>query len=142
MKIYYRWVKQDFTYFKIKIYKHCLVCSVVILNVYLSKKEKKYCFYVLRKVNKINYFSYQVKTKTYKMPFTLYSYVIVASLMAHFIKILPVIQETGFNPWTRKIPWRRKWQSALVFLPGKSHGQRSLAGYSPKGHKSWTWLSD
>ena len=30
------------------------------------------------------------------------------------------------NPWVRKIPWRRKWQSTLVFLPGKSHGQRSL----------------
>ena len=34
----------------------------------------------------------------------------------------------GFNPWVRKIPWRRKWQSTPVFLPGKSHGQRSLAG--------------
>ena len=31
-----------------------------------------------------------------------------------------------------KIPWRKKWQPALVFLPGKSHGQRSLAGYSPQ----------
>ena len=34
-----------------------------------------------------------------------------------------------FNPWVRKIPWRRKWQPTLVFLPGKFHGQRSLAGY-------------
>ena len=41
----------------------------------------------------------------------------------------------GFNPWVRKIPWRRKWQPASVFLPGKSHGQRSLVGYSPQGHK-------
>ena len=37
----------------------------------------------------------------------------------------------GFDPWVRKIPWRRKWQPAPVFLPGESHGQRSLAGYSP-----------
>ena len=36
-----------------------------------------------------------------------------------------------FDPWVRKMPWRRKWQSTPVFLPGKSHGQRSLAGYSP-----------
>ena len=36
----------------------------------------------------------------------------------------------GFNPWVRKIPWRRKWQPTPVFLPGESHGQRSLAGYS------------
>ena len=35
-----------------------------------------------------------------------------------------------FDPWVRKIPWRRKWLPTLVFLPGKSYGQRSLAGYS------------
>ena len=40
-----------------------------------------------------------------------------------------------FEPWIGKIPWRRKWQPAPVFLPGKSHGQRSLAGYSPWGRK-------
>ena len=34
-----------------------------------------------------------------------------------------------------KIPWRRKWQSTPVLLPGKSHGQRSLVGYRPQGHK-------
>ena len=41
----------------------------------------------------------------------------------------------GFDPWVRKIPWRRKWQPTPVFFPGKSHGLRSLAGYSPWGHK-------
>ena len=41
----------------------------------------------------------------------------------------------GFNPWVRKIPWNRKWQPTPVFLSGKSHGQRSLVGYSPWGHK-------
>ena len=41
----------------------------------------------------------------------------------------------GFDPWVRKIPWRRKWQPSLVLLPGKFHGQRSLAGYSPWSHK-------
>ena len=40
-----------------------------------------------------------------------------------------------FNPWVRKIPWRRKWQCTPVLLPGKSHGQRSLAGYSLWGYK-------
>ena len=39
------------------------------------------------------------------------------------------------DPWLRKIPWRRAWQPAPVFLPEESHGQRSLAGYSPWGHK-------
>ena len=37
----------------------------------------------------------------------------------------------GFDPLVRKIPWRREWQPTLVFLPGESHGQRSLVGYSP-----------
>ena len=41
----------------------------------------------------------------------------------------------GFDPWVGKIPWRRKWQPTPVLLPGKSHGQRSLAGCSPWGHK-------
>ena len=41
----------------------------------------------------------------------------------------------GFNPWIRKIPRRRKWQPTVVFLPGKSHGQRSLVGYSLWDHK-------
>ena len=36
-----------------------------------------------------------------------------------------------FNPWVRKIPWRRKWQPTTVFLPGKFHGQRRLVGCSP-----------
>ena len=44
----------------------------------------------------------------------------------------------GFNPWVGKIPWRRAWQPTPVFLPGESHGQRSLAGYM--GSHSQTWL--
>ena len=38
-------------------------------------------------------------------------------------------------PWVGKIPWGRKWPPTPVCLPGKSHGQRNLAGYSPWGHK-------
>ena len=40
-----------------------------------------------------------------------------------------------FDSWIGQIPWKRKWQSTSVFLPGEFHGQRSLAGYSPWGHK-------
>ena len=40
-----------------------------------------------------------------------------------------------FDPWVGKIPWRRECQPTLVFLPGESHGQRSLMVYSPQGHK-------
>ena len=41
----------------------------------------------------------------------------------------------GFNPSVRKIPWRRKWHPTPVLLPEKSHGRRSLVGYSPWGRK-------
>ena len=41
----------------------------------------------------------------------------------------------GFDPWVRTIPWRRKWQPTPVLLLGKSHGQRSLVGYSACGHR-------
>ena len=41
----------------------------------------------------------------------------------------------GFDPWVRKIPWRRAWQPTPVFLPGESHEQRSPMGYIPWGHK-------
>ena len=52
------------------------------------------------------------------------------------IKNLPAIQEmVRFNPWVRKIPWRRPRQPSPVFLPGEFHGQRSLVGYSPQGSK-------
>ena len=44
-------------------------------------------------------------------------------------------EKPGFNPWVGKIPWRRVWQPTPVFLPGESHGQRSLAGYGLEGHK-------
>ena len=40
-----------------------------------------------------------------------------------------------FDPWVGKIPWRKKWHPISVFLPGKSYGQRSLAGYSSWGPK-------
>jgi len=36
-----------------------------------------------------------------------------------------------FNPWVRKILWRKEWQPTLAFLPEESHGQRRLVGYSP-----------
>ena len=41
----------------------------------------------------------------------------------------------GFYPWVKKVSWRRKWWPPPVFLPGKSHGQKSLACYSPWGSK-------
>ena len=58
-----------------------------------------------------------------------------ASLVAQTVKCLPAMGGPGFDSWVGKIPWRRKWQSTPALLPGKSHRQRSLIGYSPWGHK-------
>ena len=50
----------------------------------------------------------------------------------------------SFNPWVRKSPCRRKWQPTPVFLPGESHRQRSLAGYSPRVCKTvrHNWMTN
>ena len=56
-------------------------------------------------------------------------------MVAQAVKNLPVMQETGFDPWVGKIPWRREWLPTPVFLPREAHGQRSLAGYRLRGCK-------
>ena len=48
----------------------------------------------------------------------------------------------SLNPWVGKIPWRRAWQPTPVFLPGKLHGQRILAGYSPWHHQELDMTED
>ena len=53
-------------------------------------------------------------------------------LRSHYVPALILVTK---DPWVRKIFWRRAWQPTPVFLPGKSHGQRSLTGCSPWGHK-------
>ena len=40
-----------------------------------------------------------------------------------------------FDPWVRKLPWRREWLPTPVFLPEEFHGERSLAGHSLRDHK-------
>ena len=56
-------------------------------------------------------------------------------LASQMVKNLFAKQETGFNPYVGKIPWRREWLPTPVFLPGKFHGQRSLTAYSLWGCK-------
>ena len=45
------------------------------------------------------------------------------------------VKRHRFDPWVRKIPWKRAWQPTPVFFPGESHRERSLVGYSPSGCK-------
>ena len=58
----------------------------------------------------------------------------VASQVVLMVKNMPANAadiKNVFDPWVEKIPWRRAWQPTPLFLLGESHGQRSLAGYSP-----------
>ena len=58
-------------------------------------------------------------------------HIVKASLVDQMVKNPPTSAGNRF----RKIPWKRKWQPTPVFLPGEFHGQKSLAGYSLRGHK-------
>ena len=62
---------------------------------------------------------------------------------AWMVRIHLQCRRLGYDPWVRKIPWRSKWQPSPTFLPGKSHAQRGLAGYSVGlqrvGHN---WVTD
>ena len=49
------------------------------------------------------------------------------------VKNLPALWDTEFDPWVRKMPWRREWQPTPVLLPGEFHGQKSPVSYGPFG---------
>ena len=57
---------------------------------------------------------------------------------------LPVQEplETWVQSQVRKSPWRWTWQPTPVFVPGESHGRRSLAGHSPQGHRELNWVTE
>ena len=116
-----------------------------------SQKSIKWEFplFLLPSVNAASACSFPVHSFSPKQPFhlswpspwsPLFLKNSASPLIAQMVKNLPAMQETQV-PW-RKMPWRRTQQPTPVFLPGDSHGQSSLAGYRPWGHKSWTWLSD
>ena len=60
---------------------------------------------------------------------------LLLNMLSRLVSVCLWCGRPGFDPWVVKIPWRRKWQSTPVLLPGKSHGQRSLVGYSPWGRE-------
>ena len=75
-----------------------------------------------------------------KLPFLFFNFIrtsdiLGSSVVAQLVRIHLQCRRPGFNPWVGKILWRREWLPSPVFLPGESHGQRSLTGYSPWGCK-------
>ena len=73
----------------------------------------------------------QVDSLPAEPPYSHYGAVITTVHLQNFSSS----QTETLYPLNWNIPWRREWQATLVFLPGKFHGQRSLVGYSPWGHK-------
>ena len=61
--------------------------------------------------------------------------IISASLMTQMVKNLPAMQETQVQSLGQENPVEKRMDTTLVFFPGKSHGQRSLVGYSSWGHR-------
>ena len=58
-----------------------------------------------------------------------------SSLVAQTVRSLPTSRRARFNFWVRKMPWKREQQPTAVFLPREFHAQKSLEGYSPRGHR-------
>ena len=68
---------------------------------------------------------------------------VLASQVAQMVKNLSAMWETQVRSLGQEIPWRRAWQPIPAFLPGEFHRERSLAGYSPWGHRvghNWVML--
>ena len=88
----------------------------LLLIAYLKEWEKIFADHVSDK---------GLISKMYKEPYSF-----TASLMAQTAKNPPVCRRPSFSSWVGKFPWRLEWLPTPVFLPGKSHEQRSLVGYS------------
>ena len=73
------------------------------------------------------------------IPFSFFNYhtpvKIFFILRLKWLSVCLQCRRPGFDSWVRKVPWRSKWQSTPALLLGKSHGRRSLIGYSPWGRK-------
>ena len=72
--------------------------------------------------------------KLFRMEELFDSWIFVVLMVAQMVKNLPAMQETRVPSLGWEDPWRQEWQPTPVFLSGKFHGHRSLAGYSPWGH--------
>ena len=58
-----------------------------------------------------------------------------ASLVTQMVRIHLQCRRPRFDPWVRKMPWKREWLPTSVFLPGEFHGQRTMGAYSPRSGK-------
>ena len=102
-------------------HRNC-IWGAISANPQLSRHKKSFSATILGRLV-MSFFYFKVLVSNRKLPWFRRS------------RIRLQCRKPGFDPWVRKIPWRRKWQPTPVFLPGEFHGQRSLVGYSSWGCK-------
>ena len=88
-----------------------------MIRVVVWQKPKQHCNAIIFQLKNLKINIHDLKKKV-----QISNYKIIKRLVAQTVKSLPAMWETRFDLWVRKIPWRRKWQPTLVFLPRKSHG--------------------
>ena len=105
----------------------------------VRKRKKK------RNRHSLSYFSLSFliySARPFMCPLCARYYVPVISLVAQMIKNRPAMKETWVWSLGLEDPLEEEQKPTPVFFSGEFHGQRSLTGYSPWGHKSWTWPND
>ena len=104
----------------------------------LSKYTLSYC-HIPGAESRFQSFYLVIKHTKYRVIHAIRSYLERAFQVVLMVKNLPANagdhRRHRFDPWVGKIPWSRNQQPTPTFLPGESHGQRSLLGYSPGGHR-------
>ena len=158
LRQYHLEVEQDLRRIDLTISKHQISIqnSVTIYNVleHVTDWEKKFTLKLTRvnnqkvqgNISKQQENGRELKNRQkVKMVYSLLKYIsrlkmelllfgLSFSLVAQIVKNMQC-SRPGFDPWVGKIPWRREWQPTPVLLPGESHGQWNLAGYSPQDRK-------
>ena len=97
-----------------KVYSLLNTTSFLCFQVFAFKKKIYICQYVISNLSALF-----LSSCLLRLPWWL-----------RWLRVCLQCRRPELDPWVRKIPWRRKWQPNPVFLPGKSHGWRRLAGYS------------
>ena len=124
-------ISQIYTVISSSIYDYVVLLLWFYTCISFSLMLKNFIPYIIKRLVYLPVFIYLC----YKVYLNICRQYIRTSLVAQMVKRLSTMRET----WVRSLGWedplRRKWQSIPVLLPGKSHGQKSLAGYSPWGHK-------
>ena len=115
-----------------------MITTVSLINIchHIEFQKLFFSWWGLLRSAPLTIFKYAIQYYWLQLPcFTLHSWPSQVALVEKNLPADAGDKRHRFDPWVRKIPWRKAWQPTPVFLSRESHGQRSLVGYSPWGHK-------